>query len=99
MSEVQPMEQKTGQRLIFDDETVIEDGKCGYSEGCLWCWVTGFTMQQAAVIFFDPAKTQKIVYEYGEMSDEYDGYTNCTNLFIDYDGQISACLKRSGANV
>ena len=88
-------EQKTGQRLILMDGTIIEDGHCGYSEGHLWCWVTGYTMVQAAAIFFDPDKTGKIIYEYGEMSDEYDGYTNCTNLFIDYDGQVSACLVKA----
>lgn len=89
-------EQKTGQRLILNDETVIEDGSCGYANGCLWCWVTGFTMAEAAAIFFDSEKTAKIVYEYGEMSNEYDGFTNCTNLFIDDDGKVSACLKRGG---
>ena len=91
--------QRTGQRLIFLDGSEIENGSCGYSNGCLWCWITGYTMQQAAAIFFDPSKTGKIIYEYGEMSDKYDGFTNCTNLFIDNDGQVSACLKRSDANV
>ena len=96
MPEVQ---EKIGQRLIFDDGTAIENGSCGYSGGCLWCWITGYTMQQAAAIFFDSQKTQKIVYEYGEMSDTYENFTNCTNLFIDNDGQVSACMKRSEANV
>lgn len=91
--------QKEGQRLIFDDGTVIEDGRCGYSDGHLWCWITGYTMQQAAAVFFDPEKTAKIVYEYGEMSDEYDGYTNCTSLMINNDGQVSACLVRGNVNV
>ena len=96
MSEIQ---QKTGQRLILNDGTVIEDGRCGYSTGSLWCWITGYTMSEAAGIFFDPEKTSIIVYEYGEMSDEYQGFTNCVNLFIDEDGQVSACLKRGGTNV
>ena len=90
---------ESGQRLIFLDGTTIENGSCGYADGCLWCWITGYTMQQAAAIFFDPAKTGKITYEYGEMSDEYEGFTNCTNLFIDNDGQVSACLKRSDVSV
>lgn len=93
------MAQKTGQRLIFDDGTTIENGSCGYSSGSLWCWVHGFTMPEAAQIFFDPSKTGKIVYEYGEMSDEYEGFVNCTNLFIDGDGQVSACLVRGDLNV
>ena len=92
-------EQKIGQRLILADGTTIEGGRCGYAEGNLWCWVTGFTMQTAAAVFFDPAKTAHIVYEYGEMSDQYDGFTSCTNLFIDYDGMISACLVKEASNV
>ena len=88
-----------GQRLILMDGTQIENGRCGYSDGHLWCWITGYTMQEAATIFFDAEKTGKIVFEYGEMSDEYNGYTNCTNLFINNDGQISACLVRGSANV
>lgn len=87
-------EQKTGQRLILMDGTRIEDGSCGYNAGRLWCWITGYTMQEAAAIFFDPSKTGRIVYEYGEMSDVYEGFTNCTNLFIDSDGQISVCLMK-----
>lgn len=90
---------KTGQRLIFLDGTIIEGGSCGYADAKLWCWVKGFTMPEAAQIFFDPAKTGKIIFEYGEMSNEYDGFTNCINLFIDNDGQISACLTRGNLNV
>ena len=88
------MEQKTGQRLILMDGTVIENGNCGYSAGSLWCWVHGFTMPEAAQIFFDPSKTGKIVYEYGQMTDEYEGFTNCVNLFVDVDGKVSACLVK-----
>lgn len=96
MSEVQ---QKTGQRLILLDGTIIENGSCGYADGNLWCWITGYTMQQAAAIFFDPDKTGKIIFEYGEMSDEYEGFTNCINLFIDSDGKVSVCLVRGDASV
>lgn len=87
-------EQKTGQRLILMDETTIEGGRCGYSSGRLWCWVSGYTMPEAAAVFFDPGKTGRIVYEYGEMSDEYNGFTDCRSLFVDEDGQISACLAK-----
>lgn len=83
-----------GQRLIMKDGTTIENGRCGYSEGHLWCWITGYTMQEAAGIFLDPEKTDKITYQYGEMSDEYEGFTDCINLFVDNDGKVSACLVR-----
>ena len=86
------MPEKTGQRLILGSLT-IENGSCGLSDGFLWCWVTGYSLPEAANIFFNSGYTQKIIYEYGEMSDEYDGYTNCIHLSID-NGQVSACLVK-----
>jgi hypothetical protein len=73
---------------------VIEDGNAGYAQGFLWLWFTGYTMPQAAAILFDPSKTARIIYQYGEMQDEYTGYTNCTNISIDTDGQIAACMTK-----
>ncbi|MBQ1776822.1 MAG: hypothetical protein IIZ93_01560 [Acidaminococcaceae bacterium] len=96
MSE-QIQEPREGQRLILADGTRIENGRAGYSDGHLWCWFTGFTMQQAAVLFLNPEKTSRIEYQYGEMQDVYTGYTECTNLFIDSDGQISVSLVREAA--
>ena len=95
MSEVQ---QKTGQRLILADGTTIENGTAGLSNGFLWCWFTGYTLQQAATLFFNPEKTSRIVFEFGEMSADYDGFTQCTNLSIDNDGEISVCLVRGAEN-
>ena len=92
-------EQRTGVRLILADQTVIENGRCGYSDGHLWCWITGYSMQSAVAMFFDPNRTKRIIYEYGEMSDEYENYTNCTNVMIDADGMISICMTRGDANV
>lgn len=88
-------DQKRGQRIILKDETVLEDGRCGFSEGLLWCWIKEMTMQQAAEIFFDPNKTGKITYEYGEMSDEYEGFTSIQSLTKQYD-EIAVCLKQEG---
>lgn len=88
------MPEKTGQRLILKDGTRIENGSCGYADGRLWCWVTGYTIAEAAQVFCLPEKTDKIVYEYGEMQDEYEGYIVCTHLLINDDGQVSVCLKK-----
>ena len=89
--------QKTGQRLILNDETVIEDGRCGYADGILWCFFAGYTFPQVAELFLNPDKTRHIVFMYGEMQDEYNGFTNCVNIGVDSDGQFSVALKR-GAN-
>ena len=81
-------------RLILADGTIIENGRAGYYEGSLWLTLFGYTMQQAATIAFDPDKTAHITFQYGEMQDTYDGYTNCVNLSINIDGEISICMKR-----
>jgi len=83
-----------GRRLILNDAITIEDGTAGESQGFLWCWFTGYTMQEAAVIFFDPENTQKIVFQYGGMEDTYEGYTECRVLSQDTDGKISVCMAR-----
>lgn len=82
-----------GRRLILNDGTIIENGQAGYSSGFLWLYFTGYTMMQM-MIFCDDDKTRKIVFQYGDMSDEYDGFTNCVTMNIDTDGNNSVCLKK-----
>ena len=86
--------QNEGIRLKFLDGSVIEDASCGSSGGVLWCWIPGVSMLQAAQAFTDPGKTGKIIFEYGEMSTEYDGYTFCSILMVEDDGKISVCMKK-----
>ncbi len=83
-----------GQRIILADGTTIENGRAGYSSGFLWLWFGGMTLQEAALIFFDPSMTSEIIFQYGEMQDTYEGFTSCIQLSIDVDGQISVCMKR-----
>ena len=82
-----------GHRVILNDGTVLENGNAGYAEGFLWLWITGLTIQQVAAIVFDSSKTSKIVYQYGDMEDNYNGFTDCVALNINYDGIVAACLK------
>ena len=84
----------TGRRLILNDGTEIENGEAGFADGFLWCYITGYTLPAAASVFFDANKTRRIVFQYGDMEDVYDGYTNCTNLMIDAGGNISVCMKK-----
>ena len=89
------MARKTeGERLILKDRTEIEDGRAGEMDGFLWIWIGGMTMAEAAEIAFNPEKTAKIRYQYGEMEDIFTGYTNCTSMGIGPDGKISICLRR-----
>ena len=82
-----------GNRLILNDGTVIENGRAGKADKILWLWLPGWTMAQAAEIFFDPAKTGKIIFQYGEMEDVFTNYTNCTSLMMD-SGEIAVSLER-----
>ena len=85
-----------GRRLILADGTVIEGGEAGYSQGFLWLYMTGMTLPQAAAVFFNPAATKVIIFQYGELEDIYRNYTECINLSIDTDGQVSVCMKKAG---
>ena len=87
-----------GRRLILNDGTIIEGGEAGYSQGFLWVWFTGYTLQQAALMFFDTSKTSKIVFQYGEMESVYEGFTTVMNLGIDVDNKVSVCLTKGVHN-
>ena len=82
-----------GQRITLNDGTVIDNGSAGLSSGFLWLYLPGYTIQQAAAVAFDPTKTAIIVFEYGEMSDTYNGYTTCTQI-AESDGVASVCLTK-----
>ena len=88
-----------GQRLVMNDGTIIENGTAGYASGFLWCYFSGYTMAQAAGLFLDTAKTSRIIFEYGEMSEEYTGFTDCVSISTDADGNNSVCMKRGENNV
>ena len=82
-----------GQRLTLNDGTIIDNGSAGLSSGFLWLYLPGYTIQQAAAIAFDNNKTAVIVFDYGDMSDTYEGYTVCTTI-SEADGQASVCLTK-----
>ena len=84
----------TGRRLILKDNTTIENGEAGYAGGFLWLYFKGYTIAEAAAIFTDPEKTGKIVFQYGQMEDIYEDYTDCRVLNMDGDGKISVCLTK-----
>lgn len=84
----------SGRRLILNSNITIENGTAGCSDGSLWLYFAGYTLQEAATMLFDPANTASIVFQYGEMEDTYEGYTNIRILSVDTDGNISVCLKK-----
>ena len=85
-----------GRRLILNDGTELENGEAGYSGNTLWCYVPGISIQQAAALFFDREKTAKIVFQYGEMQDVYEGYTDPA-IIMQADNQVKIALKKPEA--
>ena len=83
-----------GRRLILKDGTTIENGEAGYSDSFLWLWFPNMTLAQASAIAFDPAKTDRIEFQYGEMTDVYNGFTDCRSMSIDTDGVVSVCMAK-----
>ena len=81
--------------LILKDGTVIEGGSAGLSSNNnLWLWFRGYTLQQTAMMMFDPSKTGKIIAQHGQTSDEFFGYTDCIDLSMNRNGEISVCLRK-----
>ena len=85
-----------GLRLILSDGTVLENARAGYSTGSVIIWINGMTLQEAISIVFDPSKMSKVTFQYGEMQDEYTGYTKCVNIGINEDGEVTAIMEKGG---
>ena len=88
------MADTTGRRLILKDKTTVEDGVAGFADGFLWLYFTGYTIAEAAAVFADPNKTGIIVFQYGNMKDRYEGFTNCKTVQMNGDGKISVCMTK-----
>ena len=86
-----------GRQLVLNDGTIIPNGEAGLASGFLWCYLPGYTIQQAASLFFDASKTSRIVFDFGEMSETYEGYTTCTRL-LDEGDRVSVCMVRGSEN-
>lgn len=90
-----------GRRLIMNPgPTQIElpGSDAGYAEGVLWLYLRGLTLAQAFELLSDQANTAVIRYEYGEMSDVYEGFTHLTTL-MEREGEVSAALKKEEKHV
>ena len=85
----------TGRRLILKDQTTFENGEAGYAQGFLWLYLPGCTIAEAALVFTDPEKTDVILFQYGEMEDRYEHFTDCRSILTDGD-RISVCMEKEG---
>lgn len=82
-----------GRAIILADGTKLPGSECGLAEGVLWCFVDGLTMMQAFSLLADPNKTQVITFQYGEMQDTFEGYTQLIAAILAQDGKIHVALR------
>ena len=82
-----------GQRLIFKNGMVVEDGRAGQDGNTLWLWIPGMTMQEVAGFAFDPSVMGKVIAQYGEEEDVFAGFTDCTVLIRDTN-EINVCMAK-----
>lgn len=91
-------EAKIGRRVILADGTIYEGAECGLAGGFLWVYIhENMNLQDVATVFFNPGKTARILFEYGEMSNAYDDMTQVTQLMKQSDGEIAICLTKAAA--
>lgn len=83
------------QKLILADGTEIEQGRAYLSDGELWLMIgwNGRTVLEAAKIFSDETKTERITYVHDEV-DEFEGMTDLRMVMIDRDGTMNIKLTR-----
>ena len=83
--------------IVLNNKTIIS-GSAGLAEGFLWLWFTGYTFAQVYSIFTDANKTGSIVFNYGEQSKTYEGYTDLRVISFDAGDNVSICLRKGNNN-
>ena len=80
----------TGRRIVLADGQRLENAVAGYSDGFLWVHVPAITEQECVPIFTNKAKTETIVFQYGEMQDTYNGFTQMVRILPGE--EVSVCM-------
>ena len=78
-------------KIKLADDTELNIGYCGVSEGIMWIALPELAMMDAFQIFSDKTRTQTIV-AYGDVVHE--GYTDLIHLSIEYDGGVKVALRK-----
>lgn len=86
---------RTGRRLVFHDGSQLENAEAGAVQDMLTLFLKDtLTMSQAAALAFNTEKLSVITFQYGEMDDVYEGYTQLKTLTNDpYDGVIMTLVR------
>ena len=86
-----------GRRVILNpgtNEIRLEGANAGQTEVSLWLYIPNMTLEEVFRIVIVPENLQTIRYEYGEMAEEYTGYTR-VSVVQDGLNEISVCLKHT----
>ena len=81
--------------LILNDGTRLVVSYCGANAGYLWIDVYEKSFYECAYLFSNQKLTSRMVYEFGEMHQEYEGYTELTVVMAE-DDYVKVALKRGG---
>lgn len=73
-------------RLILADGTVLENSRCGFADGTLWCWISGLTMADCFSIFSNPDNVRTITRLYQTVGYRYTGFINIDTIKRGTDG-------------
>lgn len=82
--------------LILNDESTLKTSGAGAHDGYLWIYGLSVNIGDAAGIFGDAAKTEKIVIHYQESlpNSVFEGYTILHAVMMD-EGTTKVCLKKA----
>lgn len=84
-----------GRAIRLADGTEYPGGECGYAEKSLWCYFPAETnLSNVFLDFSNKDKTAKVTFLYGEMQDDYEGFTDFRGLMRDADEKIRALLLK-----
>lgn len=86
-----------GRRIVMADGTEMIDAEIGYANGHIWCFLKNITLPMAYDLFSDTRKTGTLIFNYGEMQDVYEGYTQVNTIKISEDG-VDVRLDKEVAN-
>lgn len=75
-----------GRRVVMADGTELLDAEIGYTDKHIWCFLKHITFFEAYDLFSNPLKTQTLIFDYGDMQDVYEGFTELDTIKKTEDG-------------
>ena len=84
-------------RVVLADETILNDCTIGITNNGIWIFTRGVDVLTCATLFGDPAKTETMRFEYGDMYDELEGYTQISVINCENPGAIR--IRMTGGHV